>query len=208
MTAVSDPRQLLRKELRALRNSLNPTQQEAASTWALRHLMKSSKFLRAKHVALYMAADGELNPHFIAEQAWKMGKNCYLPVLHPRLNGQLWFVEYTAETELKPNKFGIPEPDHRQARKFAANLLDVALLPLVGFDRQGKRLGMGGGFYDRTFAFHKGKQTKPYLIGMAHSCQEVATLNSAEWDIPLHGIVTDKEFIQVDSFEQEKGITK
>ncbi len=195
MTTTPDPRQALRKELRARRNSLNPTQQEAASAWALRHLMKSPKFLRAQHVALYIAADGELNPNLIAEQLWKMGKHCYLPVLHPRSEGQLWFVEYTPNTELKPNRFGIPEPDHRQERKFAPNLLDVVLLPLVGFDRRGGRLGMGGGFYDRTFAFHKGKKTKPYLIGMAHSCQEVEMLETADWDIPLYAVVTDKELI-------------
>ncbi len=199
MTTSPDPRQLLRKELRALRNSLNPIQQEAAAAWALRHLMKFPAFLRAQHVALYMAADGELNPHLIAAQLWKMGKHCYLPILHPRLDGQLWFVEYTPNTELKPNRFGIPEPDHRHARKLAANLLDVVLLPLVGFDRHGGRLGMGGGFYDKTFAFHKGKKTKPYLIGMAHSCQEVKALDIAEWDVPLYGIVTDKELILVDS---------
>lgn len=198
MTLTPDPRQMLRKELRARRNGLNPTQQEAASAWALRHLMKLPKFLRAQHVALYIAADGELNPHPIAEQLWKMGKRCYLPVLHPTQEGHLWFLEYTPETQLKPNRLGIPEPDHRHTQKLAANLLDIVLLPLVGFDRQGGRLGMGGGFYDRTFAFHKGKKTKPYLLGMAHTCQEVETLEMADWDIPLFGIVTDKELILVD----------
>ena len=124
-----------------------------------------------------------------------MGKHCYLPVLHPSLECQLWFVEYTPTAVLKPNRFGIPEPDHRQAIRIAPNLLDIVLLPLVGFDRQGGRLGMGGGFYDRTFAFHKGKRNKPYLLGMAHACQEVEALELADWDIPLFGVITDKELI-------------
>ncbi|MFO1389379.1 5-formyltetrahydrofolate cyclo-ligase [Cellvibrio sp.] len=192
-----DYRQTLRKELRARRNALNTTQQEAASAWALRHLMKLPQFLRAQHVALYMAADGELNPQPIAHQLWKMGKQTYLPVLHPTREGELWFLEYTPETPLKPNRFGIPEPDHRQERKLPAKLLDVVLLPLVGFDRKGGRLGMGGGFYDRTFAFHKGKKTKPYLLGLAHACQEMESLEMADWDIPLFGVVSDKELIKV-----------
>lgn len=192
-----DSRQTLRKELRARRNALNPTQQAAASAWALRHLMKLPQFLRAQHVALYMAADGELDPFPIAAQLWKMGKHTYLPVLHPTQEGQLWFVEYTEATVLKPNRFGIPEPDHRQERKLPAKLLDAVLLPLVGFDRNGGRLGMGGGFYDRTFAFHKGKKTKPYLIGLAHACQEVEGLEVADWDVPLFSVVTDQALIKV-----------
>jgi 5-formyltetrahydrofolate cyclo-ligase len=191
-----DSRQALRKELRARRNALNPTQQEAASAWSLRHLMKLPQFLRAQHIALYMAADGELNPQQIAQQLWKMDKHVYLPVLHPTREGELWFLEYTAETTLRPNRFGIPEPDHRKERKLPAKLLDVVLLPLVGFDRKGGRLGMGGGFYDRTFAFHKGKKTKPYLLGLAHACQEVESLELADWDIPLFAIVTDQALIK------------
>ena len=190
-----DNRINLREDLRSRRNALNPSQQATASAWALRHVMKLPKFLRAYHVALYMPSDGELDPRPIAEQLWKMGKHCYLPVLHPSQERQLWFVEYTPQSLLKPNRFGIPEPDHRQAIKIAANLLDVVLLPLVGFDRQGGRLGMGGGFYDRTFAFHKAKKTKPYLVGLAHACQEVESLEMADWDIPLYGVVTDKEVI-------------
>lgn len=185
----------LRKELRARRNLLNTSQQETAAAWALRHVMKLPKFVRAQHIALYIPADGELDPRPIAQQLWKMGKHCYLPVLHPSLERQLWFVEYTPNALLKPNRFGIPEPDHRQAIRIAANLLDIVLLPLVGFDRQGGRLGMGGGFYDTTFAFHKGRKNKPYLLGMAHACQEVESLELADWDIPLYGVVTDKELI-------------
>jgi len=192
---TSSDRTSLRKELRARRNLLNTSQQETAAAWALRHAMKLPKFVRAQHIALYLPADGELDPSPITKQLWKMGKHCYLPVLHPSQDRQLWFVEYTPNSILKPNRFGIPEPDHRQAIRIAANLLDIVLLPLVGFDRQGGRLGMGGGFYDTTFAFHKGKKNKPYLLGMAHACQEVESLDLADWDIPLFGVVTDKELI-------------
>jgi len=190
-------RQLLRTELRARRRALTPSQQAAASAWVLRHLMGLPAFRRARHIALYLANDGELDLYPVAEQLWKMGKHCYLPVLHPTLGRQLWFVEFTAATPLISNRFNIPEPDHRGAHKLPAQHLDMVLLPLVGFDRAGGRLGMGGGFYDTTFAFHQGRQGKPYLVGIAHSCQEVETLELASWDIPLAAVVTDKEVIQV-----------
>lgn len=197
MTGLADTRQLLRKELRARRKALSPSQQATASAWVLRHLIQLPQILRAQHVALYMAADGELDPVPAAEQLWKMGKKCYLPVLHPTRERELWFVPFEPDTLLKPNRFGIPEPDHRLAHKLPPHLLDVVLLPLVGFDRHGGRLGMGGGFYDKTFAFHQGKKTKPFLIGLAHSCQEVDLLEMASWDIPLFAIATDKELIKV-----------
>jgi 5-formyltetrahydrofolate cyclo-ligase len=104
-------------------------------------------------------------------------------------------VPFTADSQLTPNRFGILEPDHRAGHKMPPHLLDIVLLPLVGFDRHGGRLGMGGGFYDTTFAFHQGKKTKPWLLGLAHSCQEVDELELAAWDIPLYGVVTDKELI-------------
>ena len=195
MAITPDSRQTLRKELRALRNSLSPSQQAAASAWVLRYLTKLPLFMRAKHIALYIANDGELNPQPIAEQLWKMGKKVYLPVIHPSLERKMSFVEFTPASVLLPNRFGIPEPESNNAHKFPPHLLDVVLLPLVGFDRQGGRLGMGGGFYDTTFAFHQHKKGKPYLIGVAHSCQEIEQLEMADWDIPLYAIATDKEVI-------------
>jgi 5-formyltetrahydrofolate cyclo-ligase len=181
--------------LRDRRRALTPSQQANASAWVLRHLMHSPVFMRSQHVAIYMSNDGELNPLPIAEQLWKMDKHCYLPVLHPSQDRQLWFVRFDKDTPLKPNRFGIPEPDHRKNHKIPARLLDVVLVPLVGFDRSGARLGMGGGFYDTTFAFHQHKKTKPWLIGVAHACQEIDKLETASWDIPLYGVVTDKELI-------------
>lgn len=186
----------LRKQLRALRKALSPMQQQQASLGLLRQLMKQPLFMRSHHVALYMAADGEIDPAIVAQQLWKMNKTCYLPVLRPDKERQLWFVRFEPDTPLTPNRFGIAEPDPFKNHRLPANLLDMALLPLVGFDRSGSRLGMGAGFYDYTFAFKQQKtKGKPYLIGLAHACQEVESLATANWDIPLHGIATDKEMI-------------
>lgn len=195
--AVSAQRTQVRAALRARRRALSPMQQQQASLGALRQLMKLPIFLRSYHVAIYIAADGELDPLPIARQLWKMNKHCYLPVLHPHKPRQLWFVRYVADTPLTPNRFGIAEPDPFHNHKLPANLLDCALLPLVGFDRLGTRLGMGGGFYDTTFAFKQQKpKGRPYLIGLAHACQEVEKLAVTSWDIPLYGIASDKEMIK------------
>lgn len=189
---------LLRKELRQRRRALAPAQQTHASALLLRHLLQFPPFMRASHIALYIANDGEIDPAPIARQLWDMDKRCYLPVLHPATKRELWFVQFTPDTLLTPNHLGIPEPDHRLNHKLPAHLLDVVLMPLVGFDRSGARLGMGGGFYDRTFAFKQLQpKGKPLLIGLAHSCQEVAALDVDNWDIPLGAIATEKEVMQI-----------
>ncbi|HSC68626.1 MAG TPA: 5-formyltetrahydrofolate cyclo-ligase [Cellvibrio sp.] len=190
----------LRQELRARRRALNPTQQHQASLLLLRQLMQVPQFMRARNVALYIANDGEIDPAPIAQQLWKMEKHCYLPVLRPGKSRELWFVEYKPGALLTKNRFGIPEPDFRNYHKLPAPFIDVVLMPLVGFDRSGARLGMGGGFYDTTFAFkQKKKPGKPVLIGLAHACQEVDALTTASWDIPLFAIATDREIIRTDS---------
>ena len=194
----TDSRQTLRAQLRARRRALSPKDQQQAAQLLVRQLLKLPQLLRAQHIALYIANDGEIDPQPMAEQLWRMGKHCYLPVLRPDKPRELWFVDYRPEMTLSPNRLGIPEPDFRSAHRLPAHLLDIALMPLVGFDRQGARLGMGGGFYDRSFAFKQQKpQGKPYLVGLAHSCQEVDSLASASWDIPLFAIATEKELIAV-----------
>lgn len=193
---VSDHKQQLRHELRARRRALSPAQQQQSSLLLLRQLMKLPQFMRARHIALYIANDGEIDPAPVAQQLWKMDKHTYLPVLRPGKTKEMWFVEFTKDTMLAPNRYGIAEPDHRQEHRLPANLLDVVLMPLVGFDRSGARLGMGGGFYDASFAFkHKKSAGKPYLVGLAHNCQEVTALATEQWDIPLFAIATDTEII-------------
>ena len=182
----------LRHSLRARRGALTASQHAEASIKALRYLLKLPQLLRAQHIALYMANDGELDPQIIAEQLWKMKKQVYLPVLRPKQR-EMWFVHYAPDTALFPNRYGIAEPDHRRLHKLLPSLLDVVLLPLVGFDSRGARLGMGGGYYDATFAFkHRKPKGRPYLIGLAHACQEVSKLTVAAWDIPLFAVVTDQ----------------
>jgi 5-formyltetrahydrofolate cyclo-ligase len=104
------------------------------------------------------------------------------------------FQRVRPHERLTQNRFGIPEPrrNRKQQRKVWA--LDLVLLPLVGFDRHGGRLGMGGGFYDRSLAYLKMRKNwhKPTLWGLAHECQQVDRLAMASWDVPLQATLTNK----------------
>lgn len=199
----------LRRELRRRRRQLSPVEQRFASERLLSLLVIRNEFLYARRIAFYVASDGEIDPAPLLALAQAAGKICCLPVLHPLTAGRLYFVRYRADQPLQPNRFGIAEPRLRRADMIPAWALDVILLPLVGFDRCGHRLGMGGGFYDRTLAFARGAgAAKPQLIGLAHSCQEVDALAAAPWDVPLDAIVTEREYIGRPAYRQAQRTAK
>ncbi len=187
-------RQELRKLLRQKRCALSPQQQRHAARSLSRQLLGHPMLYRARHIAVYLPNDGEIDPGVYVEQARKRGIRFYLPVLHPIHTGRLVFSPYGPDTALRPNRFGIPEPLFSNGLERPAWAMDAVLMPLVGFDRHGGRLGMGGGFYDRTFAFvRRLPGLSPRLIGLAHSIQGMNLLPVQPWDIPLHGIVTDQD---------------
>ena len=186
----SNARGTLRRQLRDARNQLTARQQQQAAEGAAQQLMMDPGLYRCRHLAAYLANDGELDPHALIERAWARGITVYLPVLHPIRANRMWFCAYTPDTPLVRNRFGILEPVDVAHRR-APWALDVVVMPLVGFDPCGGRLGMGGGFYDRTFAFkHRSPRLGPKLIGLGHDVQCVERLPVASWDIPLTQIVT------------------
>lgn len=188
-------RQQLRKQIRSSRRSLSPQQQQLAAIKLLRNIRCRSDFRKARNIAMYLPNDGEINPTPLIQLCWKLGKRVYLPVLHPILHNRLWFVPYTPHTVMIKNIYGIREPKLIPANRRAAWALDLVLLPLVAFDALGNRMGMGGGYYDRTFSFKNLRRgmTGPNLIGLAHEIQRVEKLPIESWDIPLTSIVTDSK---------------
>ncbi|WP_281645678.1 5-formyltetrahydrofolate cyclo-ligase [Parendozoicomonas sp. Alg238-R29] len=188
----------LRKQLREKRRSLSPDQQQTAAQNLFENLLTHPAYTNSEHIAVYLARDGEIDLKFVVEDARKKGKKIYLPVVDSQGSGTLTFLPWEDDTIMVKNEksFGIPEPDSRLYEAHPVQDLDLVLLPLTGFDPSGKRIGMGGGFYDRTFAFinKDTKSSQPLLIGVAHECQKVDNIPSESWDIPLMGIATNLHY--------------
>ncbi len=151
-------------------------------------MMAYAPMLLAHTVAVFLSFDGELDTRPLIDRLWRAGKRVYLPVLHPFSPGNLLFLHYHPESELVVNRLNISEPELDVRDVLPLERLDVLVTPLVAFDTQGQRLGMGGGFYDRTLQNWQQHGLQP--VGYAHDCQQVDALPSEEWDIPLPAVVT------------------
>jgi 5-formyltetrahydrofolate cyclo-ligase len=177
--------------LRAARRSLDQrtTRRNAAAIVA--RLLRTYRLRRSRRIALYIAADGE--PDLSRLMTRLPGRRWYLPVLRGHAAGRLWFVRYRPGDPLTPNRFAIPEPVKRRRLIQPVHALDLVLLPLVGFDADCNRLGMGAGFYDRSLAplRRRRRWRRPLLVGVAHECQRVERLDAQPWDVPLDAVVTE-----------------
>ncbi|WP_422136713.1 5-formyltetrahydrofolate cyclo-ligase [Endozoicomonas sp. ALD040] len=182
----------LRKQLRSNRQSLSAEQQLTAAKKLSSVVCNSEAFRHSQHIALYLANDGEIDPGFIAEAIWEQDKFCYLPVLDQEQPEKMYFQLYRPNTRMVENRYGIAEPELDLEKTVKAEALDLVLMPLTGFDEQGNRLGMGAGYYDRTFAFLENR-SKPILMGLAHECQKVSSIPAADWDVPMKSIATEKQ---------------
>jgi 5-formyltetrahydrofolate cyclo-ligase len=174
----------LRGELRQRRNALGSAQQVVAAR-ALNHtVLALPHWATAQRIALYLASDGEIGTSELASIARKQGKQLFLPTLGTE--GRLAFARWDTDMRLSVNRYNIPEPPVG-TECCPVSELDVIFLPVVGWDMRGGRLGMGGGYYDRTLAGIIG----PVLVGLAHACQQVDHIPSDSWDIVLDYVATD-----------------
>ena len=188
--------QHLRQQIRKQRCSISVNERTKRSKQLIQHLAHSKIFQKSQHIAFYLPNDGEIDLRPLIKIAWKQNKCCYLPVLGLKHGRALWFLPYKPETRLYKNRFGIQEPvHHHQKRLFKTQSLDLILMPLVAFDLTGNRMGMGGGFYDRTLAYLQQRKNwhKPRRIGIAYAFQQVEKLTARIWDIPLEGVVTEQK---------------
>jgi 5-formyltetrahydrofolate cyclo-ligase len=188
---VAVNRAQLREIVRNKRQNLTTVEQQQASQRLNNRLKNHPKIQSAKKIALYLANDGELDPMPFIEWCWQQGKQVYLPVLHPFCSGHLLFLLFEKSSLMIKNHYGINEPKLDVTKVCPIGQLDVLCTPLVAFDPSGARLGMGGGFYDRTLVNWKIHQLYP--IGLAHDCQQVEKVPVEYWDIPLPEIITPTE---------------
>ena len=182
--------QAIRKKMKALRSSLAPEQVEKLSRQVTAPLWQISRLMRARRIACYFSVNGEVSCRRFITQAWSRGREVFLPVLSGK---ELRFAHFSPNTSLKGNRYGIPEPVCPDGDLVSGRHMDVVLTPLLAFDAYGNRLGMGAGFYDRTFHFLKKRRAwkRPCLIGLAYDFQMVNRLQPNAFDVPLHRIVTE-----------------
>ncbi len=213
-------RNALRKKLQAQRAALTKTQLETAEADLLKNFQSCWQPLisggqiatastksptKALKVAGYLATGGELSPALCLSWLRELGHQTYLPVVRQKL---LKFALLDEHTEFTNGKYDIDIPLVREESLLPASALDIVLVPLVGFDLEGGRMGMGGGYYDRSFAFilasvesARSKQTRsqglPLMLGIAHEIQLQEKIPVASWDIPLNAAVTDQTHYQM-----------
>ncbi|PAW35506.1 5-formyltetrahydrofolate cyclo-ligase [Pantoea vagans] len=187
-------RQEIRQQVRHLRRAMTDEQQAQAAEQLAELALNYAPVTAARNIALFLSVDGELNTRPLIARLWHLKKAVYLPVLHPFSPGNLLFLRYSPDTPLIPNKLRIPEPPLDIRQLITLDQLDLMLVPLVAFDQHGQRLGMGGGFYDRTLQNWRQHGFLP--VGLAHDCQQVDSLPVAEWDVPLPAVMTPSKLWQ------------
>ncbi|WJG10222.1 5-formyltetrahydrofolate cyclo-ligase [Aliiglaciecola sp. LCG003] len=203
LSPVDGNKQNLRQHFRQARRALSAQQQILASQALAKNIADNNLLKGNKHIALYLSNDGELSCQALIEFCWTYNLKVYLPVLHPFSKQQLLFVLYNPDTVLIHNKYGIPEPKLDVTQVIPVSQMDCICLPLVAFDKQGHRLGMGGGYYDRTLAClsvddsRKQLTVGPRLWGLAHDCQQTQLLELEPWDIPMDKIITPSRVISI-----------
>ena len=186
----------LRDSLRQSRRNLLSKDQVFASKRVFDLVIEQGFFISATYVAFYLSFDGEIDPRPIAQRAMDQGKSCYLPIISDEDAHQMAFDLYDQSSILKKNKWGIEEPVSQDCQISPAKL-DLVFVPLVGFDDNCSRLGMGKGLFDKTFRFkNQNSLAQPLLVGLAHECQHVQKIPAEDWDVKLDFVVTAEKIYQ------------
>lgn len=181
--------------MRQSRRALSTGQRRLAAHNLLRNLRQFPHFQYSQHIALYLTNDGEIDTSVLINDLKRRGKTLYLPIMQPGKKGHLKFVRWHDTTRMIRNQFNIPEPQASIEDGIPTALLQLICMPLVAFDTEGNRLGMGGGYYDRSLAFMAESTVgnQPALLGLAYDFQKVERLPTEAWDIPLDAIATDQQ---------------
>lgn len=186
----------IRNTIRRQRRELSGPERKRNAARLCKTITTHPLFLHSQRIACFFSSDGEIDTSPIIDAAFKMGKQIYMPVIRSFPKNRLWFTRFTATTPLKRNCYGIPEPIACKRDRIPLQAIDIVLTPLVAFDRCGNRVGMGGGYYDRTFAYllRRSHWQSPHLVGLAYDFQQVNLLPTNPWDVPLFGVFTNQNY--------------
>lgn len=191
MTVRKPDKKSLRKQARAARAALAPAYRRLAARLALQKALRAGLYLKGRRWAFYLPMGEEFDALPLLNQALHMGKYCYLPITAQRIAQPLRFARLDGQHALTQNRYGIIEPHSRNLMN--ARRIDVMFMPLVGFDDKGRRLGMGGGYYDATLAYLRTRRRwrKPLLVGVAYACQKLKEVPAEPWDVRLDMVLTE-----------------
>ncbi len=188
--AVQQRKKAIRREARKARQSLTDQERHDASTRIAATVVHSHFFRRSRRIACYIPMPEEVDTWPIIERAWRMKKRIFAPVLAP--DRLLRFREVREDTTLVTTGFGLQEPV--EGDEVTARQLDLVITPLVAFDSDANRIGMAGGYYDRTFSFLRERTSllHPKLVGVAFACQEAEKIPLNPWDIGMYRVITER----------------
>jgi 5-formyltetrahydrofolate cyclo-ligase len=180
----------LRKDLRARRRALDPAEHTRRSTLAASAITRLAQFKSGARVAVYLPFDRETNPAALLIAARRRGIRLFVPVITDLRHRRMRFLPLSGRT--RRGTFGISVP-HGPGLATPPRWLDLIVVPLVGIDAEGGRLGMGLGFYDRAFAFRRtrARWMGPRLVGLAFDCQRVEAAFADPWDLRLDALATE-----------------
>ncbi|MEM9243628.1 MAG: 5-formyltetrahydrofolate cyclo-ligase [Pseudomonadota bacterium] len=184
-------KQKLRQDIWRLCEQVAVEQRQYDAARAAKHFFQSGLLNKYQHIACYMSLPREMNTQPLLKHIIDKRQQCYLPVIDKKHHGVMRFAIYRPGDCLITNKWGIAEPTN-DAEKIRTQDLDIIIMPLTAFDRQGNRLGSGAGYYDRTLAGINHLQQRPVLCGYAYRFQQVEQLVPDDWDVPLDMVLTEQ----------------
>jgi 5-formyltetrahydrofolate cyclo-ligase len=181
----------LRKKALQARRAMSAEDRDVASAKICSRVIRSHEFFAANSIACYLPMADEVDPGRIIERAWCANKRIFCPVTEKK--GKMFYRQLERDTVLRRNNFGLWEP--MDGEIISARQFDLVITPLVAFDDDNNRIGMGGGYFDRYFAFQKRptRWLRPKLIGVAFECQKVEKIAANPWDIPLYDVISDHQ---------------
>lgn len=171
------------------RRSMSREQRDTASKKINSKIVHSREFTAAESVACYLPMRDEVDPSHIIERAWRANKRVFCPVIGKKRS--MVFQQLERDTTVIRNSYGLWEPVDSET--ISPNHLDLVVTPLVAFDKDNNRIGMGGGYFDRCFSFLRCRRhwISPKLVGVAFACQQVDQIDPNPWDIRLHSVCSD-----------------
>lgn len=191
---MQDPialRAALRRQFKAQRREL-PIQQRAARSRRIAIALRRARlFQPGQRIAVYSPTAGEVLLAELVEWLRRLRCELYLPRIVDWRARRMRFVRWDEDSPLREHRLGMVEPI--EGPQLGTRQLDLVLMPAVAIDARGHRLGMGAGFYDRSFAYRtKTAWRRPRLVAVVYDFQRIESLPAARFDVPVDAVVSER----------------